>query len=150
MFKNLFKKKQPEKSPETEKASQELPLAFAALLIEAARSDEHYTDHEKQIIDKALTEKFSLTGDDAVQLRGRAEEAQKNALDLQRFTKIVKSMDEAAKIDLIELLWKIVLTDGVRDPFEDTLIRRVCGLIYVDDRESGNARQRVQQMQNSS
>jgi uncharacterized tellurite resistance protein B-like protein len=118
-------------------------LALAALLVEAARADDKYEDNEIAIIDKFLMAKFSLDLKAAQALRAKAEEAQANALDIQRFTKIAKEMSPEDKIAFIEQLWTIVLSDGDRDPYEDTLIRRICGLIYVEDPESGAARARV-------
>lgn len=120
-----------------------LPLAFAALLVEAARSDETYTAKEAQIIDRALAGKFSLTAEQAAGIREKAEAAQAHATDVQRFTRVAKEMNHDDKRALLEDLWMIVLSDGARDPFEDTLVRQICGLIYVDDRESGLARSRA-------
>ncbi len=120
-----------------------LALAFAALLVEAARADEAYDAKEEAIIDRALRSKFGLDGPGAAALRARAEAAQDNATDIQRFTKVAKAMSREEKIAFIEELWEIVLSDGARDPFEDTLIRQICGLIYVEDQDSGAARARV-------
>ena len=143
MFEKLFPKR---KSKEADKAEQhdDLELSIAALLVEAARADEDYADHEKAVIDKMLMSRFSLSGEEATALRVKAEAAQAAALDIQRFTRHAKAMSRDEKIGLVEGLWEIVLSDGVRDPFEDTLIRRICGLIYLDDRDSGVARQRVE------
>ncbi len=119
-------------------------LAFAALLVEAARADEVYADHEIAIIDRAIRSKFTLDAAGAAALREKAEAVQNNANDIQRFTRVMKEMSHAEKISLIEELWEIILSDGDRDSFEDALVRRICGLIYVEDRESGEARQRVE------
>lgn len=121
-----------------------LQLAFAALLVEAARADETYAGDEVAIIDRSLRNKFSLSDAEAAALREKAEAVQENATDIQRFTRIAKEMSQEEKIGLLEEIWEIVLSDGERDSFEDTLVRRICGLIYVDDRQSGEARQRVE------
>lgn len=136
---SIFAKK-PDPAPAAEAP---LEVSFAALLVEAARVDEHYADHEKDIIDRTLAAKFSLGKEDAATLRSKGEAAQAEALDIQRFTRNAKEMDRDDKIEFIEQLWEIVLSDGKRDPFEDTLMRRICGLIYIEDRESGEARARV-------
>ncbi|WP_428408479.1 TerB family tellurite resistance protein [Hyphococcus sp.] len=141
MFDKLFQRFKAE-APETNAAAQ-LEIAFAALLIEAARVDENYDEGETVIIERALKKRFSLSDAEASSLRVRAEAAQAGATDIQRFTKIAKAMSREEKIELIEELWEIVLSDGERDPFEETLIRQICGLIYVDDQESGAARARV-------
>ncbi|NOX94113.1 MAG: TerB family tellurite resistance protein [Alphaproteobacteria bacterium] len=142
MFKKLFgnNDKQPEAAANT---TDPMQLALATLFVEAARADEKYEDHEIAIIDKFLAAKFSLSPDEVKTLRAEAEETQANALDIQRYTKTAKEMSGDDKIAFIEQLWEIVLSDGDRDPFEDTLIRRICGLIYVEDRDSGAARARV-------
>lgn len=141
MFDKLFQRFQAEE-PEAN-AETQLELAFAALLVEAARIDENYAESEVAIIDRALMKRFSLDGAAAAALRARAEAAQANATDIQRFTKIAKAMSREEKVELIEELWEIVLSDGARDPYEETLVRQICGLIYVDDQDSGAARARV-------
>ncbi len=142
MFDKLFNRArtQPDSSEDNAGA---LALSFAALLVEAARADEHYDEKEAAIIDRALKAKFALDDAGAASLRAKAEAAQDSATDIQRFTKIAKEMTRDDKIAMIEELWEIVLSDGDRDPFEDTLIRQICGLIYVDDQDSGSARARV-------
>ena len=142
MFDKLFGRTK-NQSSDTSDDSGDLQLAFAALLVEAARADEKYEDHETAIIDRALKTKFALDDAGAATLRARAETAQDGANDIQRFTRIAKTMSGDEKTALIEELWEIVLSDGDRDPCEDPLIRRICGLIYVDDKESGAARSRV-------
>ncbi|MEX0645358.1 MAG: TerB family tellurite resistance protein [Parvularculaceae bacterium] len=129
----------PEKRPDSAR------LAVAALLVEAARADEHYDEREKRLIDASLVDFFGVTDDEATALRAEAETAQNAANDLHRFTKIAKALAAADKVRLVEILWTIVLSDDRRDPHEDAMIRRVCGLIYVSDPESGAARRRAAQ-----
>ena len=121
----------------------DLPVAVAALLVAAARADEHYDAHEAALIDKALTAKFELDAAGAAALRAKGEAEQARATDIQRFTRLAKAMSREDKIVLLEALWEVVLSDGARDAYEDTLMRRICGLIYVDDQDSGAARARV-------
>ncbi len=120
-----------------------LPLALSALLVEAARADDQYEQHEALLITGILAAQFHLTQEAALALRVDGETAQAEANDIHRFTKIAKTMPPAEKIAFVERLWEVVLSDGERDPHEDALIRRVCGLIYVGDPESGAARSRV-------
>ncbi|WP_425409285.1 TerB family tellurite resistance protein [Hyphococcus sp.] len=144
MLDKLFDRfRQETSAPETQEIDA-LQLAFAALLVEAARADEVYARHEIAIIDRALKSKFGLNDEGAAALRTKAESVQENATDIQRFTRIAKEMSNNEKISLIEEIWEIILSDGDRDSFEDTLVRRICGLIYVDDRASGEARHRVE------
>ncbi|HXI87873.1 MAG TPA: TerB family tellurite resistance protein [Parvularculaceae bacterium] len=121
-----------------------LDVAVAALLVEAARADEVYDDRERELIDLALAAHFNLGAEAAATLRARGEVAQAAANDLHGFTKFAKTMNGPDKVRLIERMWEIVLSDACRDPNEDALIRRVCGLIYVSDPESGAARRRAQ------
>ncbi|MEM9618825.1 MAG: TerB family tellurite resistance protein [Pseudomonadota bacterium] len=145
MFDKLFKKMRTNSDAQTQADDTDpMQLALAALCVEAARADEDYEAREITIIDKFLAKRFSLNDDQATTLRAKAENAQADALDIQRFTRVAKDMSQEEKISFVEHLWQIVLSDGDRDPFEDTLIRRICGLIYVDDPDSGAARARVE------
>jgi len=118
-------------------------LAVGALLVEAARADEIYETREKRLIDVALADFFAMSADAAEALRAEAETVQSEAADLHRFTRIAKALSPPDKIRLIEKLWTIVLSDDRRDPHEDAMIRRVCGLIYVSDPDSAGARRRA-------
>ena len=141
MFRKLFSKQKPE--PSGEASFDPLHAAVAALLVEAARADENFDEREQSIIEQSLAAKFDLDPERAAALRAEGERIQENAVDIQRFTRLAKTMAHEEKIALIEQLWAIVLADGERDPYEDTLIRRICGLIYVSDPESGAARSRA-------
>lgn len=134
----------PDAPENPEDAASDLQRAVAALFVEAARADENYEASEKALIDKSLAAKFSLSPEEAAALRAKGEEAQSAATDIQRFTRRAKELSKEEKVALIEGLWEVILSDGERDSFEDTLMRRICGLIYVDDRVSGEARQRVE------
>lgn len=142
MFEKLFSRFK-KAAPEKESNDDTMALSVAALLVEAARMDEHYDAREREIIDGALASKFGLDPAGAAELRARAEIEQANATDIQRFTKVAKTMSAEEKVGLVETLWEVVLSDGAKDSYEDTLLRRICGLIYVDDQDSGAARARV-------
>ncbi len=142
MFDKLFSRKKDVAGDST--PEDELRLAVAALLVEAARADEHDDYRERRLIDETLSGEFSLSAEEAASLRAQGEQAQAAALDIQRFTRTAKQLPDDRKIAFVERLWEIVLSDAVRDPYEDALIRRICGLIYVEDRESGAARARIE------
>ncbi|ADM08353.1 hypothetical protein PB2503_01372 [Parvularcula bermudensis HTCC2503] len=132
-------------APQDETAAPQMEPAIAALLVEAARADDIYTEDEKHLIDTLLSKRFALSADAAADLRARAEIAQAEANDLYGFSHIVKSeLDREGKMSLVEDLWRIVLSDGDRDPHEEMLIRRLVGLIYLEDRDSALARQRAE------
>ncbi len=122
----------------------DVAVSIAALLVEAARADEDYTEVERALIERMLVDEFGVEAKDAPALREKSEARQEEAVDLYQFTRDAKSLSPEMKITLIESLWRIVLSDAKRHSWEDTLIRRVCGLLYVSDVDSGAARQRVQ------
>ncbi|MEM7741152.1 MAG: TerB family tellurite resistance protein [Pseudomonadota bacterium] len=144
MLDKLFKSfRGPADEPEDPEAV--LKKAVAALLVEAARADEVYTDDEKSLIAQMLAKRFTLSEADALALRTDAEDAQASANDLYGFSRVVKSgLDRAGKMDLIEDMWRIVLSDDARDPHEDMIIRRLIGLIYLEDTDSAEARRRAE------
>lgn len=132
------------KSPKADEPARDPPFAVAGLLVEAARSDDHYTNVERKLIDRALIREFGVPPEQAAAIRVNAETAQADAADIYKFTKLAKNFSPEQKIVLIEALWRVILSDGVKSDWEDALVRRVCGLIYVSDRDSGLARQRVE------
>lgn len=132
------------KSEAAEQVTDPLPRAVGALLVEAARGDEVYTDEEKTLIDDILARQFSLSVPDAAAIRAEAEEAQAAANDMYSFSRIVKDqLDYDAKCQLIEDMWAIALSDADKAPYEEMIIRRLIGLIHVDDRDSQAARHRA-------
>ena len=108
-------------------------IKITALLIHAAKIDENYTEKEREIIRKAIVELDSKDNNiDEVLLK--AEEMEKNSNQILDFTKEVKNMNEDSKIKIIEVLWKIVYSDNNPDMYENSLMRRLSGLIYLDDK----------------
>lgn len=133
-------------SPDTprERAADDLKLAAAALLVEAARMDDDFGDEEYAVIERLLRERFSLSVEDAGTLLGAAEKVSADSVELFGFTsKIKDAFDEEERIQMVEMLWEVVCADGRVDDHEANLLRRVAGLLYVSDRDSGEARKRV-------
>ena len=122
-------------------------FALAVLLIEVARSsDNRVGDREESVIERALTRRFELRRDEVVRLIEAAEQGAIQATDLFHFTQVVvDQFREEERIGVIEMLWEVAYSDGVLTGDEDTLIRRVAGLIYVPDRERGEAKLRVRE-----
>ena len=104
----------------------------AALLIHAARIDEQYSDHEKVLI-KEFIESYLKNGNKDEILR-KAEEMENNSNQLLNFTNLIKKNTTKVKSDIIEHLWKIIISDNTIDQYESNLMRRVCGLIYFPDK----------------
>ena len=115
---------------------------ITALLIHAAKIDENYTDKEKEIIRKAVIE---LSSKDEIidEVLIKAEEIEKNSNQILDFTKEVKNMNEDSKIKIIEVLWKIVYSDNNPDMYENSLMRRLAGLLYLDPKIVGDTKQRI-------
>ncbi len=122
-------------------------FALAVLLIEVARSsDNRVGDLEESVIERALTRRFELERDEVVRLIEAAEQGAIQATDLFHFTQVVvDQFSEEERIGVIEMLWEVAYSDGVLTGDEDTLIRRVAGLIYVPDWERGEAKLRVRE-----
>ena len=127
-----------------ERAVDDLQLASAALLVEAARMDDDFGQDEYAVIERLLRERFSLSVEDADRLVGAANKVSADSVELFGFTsKIKDAFDEEERIQMIEMLWEVVFADGKLDDLEANLLRRVAGLLYVTDRDSGDARKRV-------
>ena len=117
-------------------------IKITALLIHAAKIDENYTEKERKIIRKAIVELDSKANNiDEVLIK--AEEIEKNSNQILDFTKEVKNMNEDSKIKIIEVLWKIVYSDNNPDMYENSLMRRLSGLLYLDPKIVGDTKKRV-------
>ncbi len=121
-----------------------LQIAVAVLLVEAARMDDHFDDSERRLIERLLAQKFQLNPEQTKELVRKAVEIDERSNQLYPFTRLaVERMDAAQRIGLIEMLWEVAYADGVLDPEEDALLRRIAGLIYVSDVDRAAARLRV-------
>lgn len=121
-------------------------LALAALLIEVARSDDRVEAREEGMIERVLMRRFGLRRDEVIRLIEAAEEGAMRATDLFHFTQVVvDKFSENERVGVIEMLWDVAYSDRVLTGDEDTLIRRVAGLIYVSDRERGEAKRRARE-----
>ena len=136
MLKNFFKNKIEEKIDNKN-------ILVAALLIHAAKIDENYTNIEKEIIKKALTSLFKLESKKVDELLVEAEKKEQDSNQIIEFTREIKKNSLEFRLKIIEILWKIVYSDGIDDNFESNLIRRICGLLYVSDRDSGMVKLKV-------
>ena len=140
MFKKFFKKK--------EKISDDKNILIAALLIHAAKIDNEYTDSEKKIIKEALRNLNLVKLNDVDKLLRMAEEKEKDSNQIIEFTKEIKKNSMEFRLKIIEILWKIVYSDKKNDSFESNLIRRVCGLLYVSDKDSGMIKIKITNLKN--
>ena len=136
MFKKFFNKKN------TKKDSDQNTL-ITALLIHAAKVDENYTDFEKKIIKKALVDLNLVKIDETEKLLKTAEEKEKQSNQIIEFTKEIKKKPLEFRLKIVEILWKIVYSDSASDSYESNLIRRVCGLLYISDKDSGIIKEKI-------
>tara|TARA_B100000959_G_scaffold59032_1_gene61934 strand:+ start:2744 stop:3205 length:462 start_codon:yes stop_codon:yes gene_type:complete len=129
-------------------------IKIIALLIHAAKIDENYSEKEKKIIiefTSMLTNSLkesdesikNLSQEDTVNLVKKAEEFENNSNQILEYTKEVKKMDSDTKYLVLEFLWKIILSDDKSDVYESTLMRRICGLLYVPDKLSGEIKSNI-------
>jgi uncharacterized tellurite resistance protein B-like protein len=129
--------------PDADQGEQPL-LAIAALLVEAAKSDGNYQDGDRFVV-AGLLRRLSGVGEaEAERLVAAAEQALAQTVQLFRFTRqIVEQVAPDQRVRIIELLWEAVYADRILTADEDSLVRRVAGLLYVSDRDRGAARLRV-------
>jgi uncharacterized tellurite resistance protein B-like protein len=133
-------------APAAEETGGTVRLAATALLVEAAFVDDSYNAAERAAIRRLLERRFGLSEAAARELLADAVRTVEHSAQLFRFTQRINerlSLDQ--RIALIEMLWEVVFADGELDPLEDTLLRRIGGLIEVSDRDRGLARRRVLQ-----
>lgn len=122
----------------------DLQVAAAALLVEVAQMDADFGVAEQAKILDLVRTRFELTEAEAKSLLEIAGEKVADSSQLYSFTRVVKdSFDHAERVELMEMLWEVVYADGTLHHLEANLMRRIAGLIFVPDRESGEARKRA-------
>ncbi len=115
--------------------------AAAALLVEAALADGTFDDEERAQVKDVLVHLFSLAEQDLDKIIADAEQNVAEANQLYGFARTVKdNLDYESRVELMQMLWEVVFSDGQLDDFEANLVRRVSGLLYVTDQDSGRAR----------
>lgn len=119
-------------------------LAAAALMVEVAVQDGEFDIKERRAIEKILIHKLNLSEGDARELLNHAEDKQSQSIQILSFTKEIKNhFDADGRIHIMEMLWAIVFADGKEDAFESNLMRRIAGLLYISDKQSGEIRKKV-------
>lgn len=125
-------------------SADELQVAVAALMVEAALMDNEFDERERQVISSLLEGRFHLSGEECTELLETASKRVEESPQLFGFTSVVKDQfDPDERIELIEMMWEVVYADGRLGDYEANLMRRIAGLIFVSDRESGAARKRA-------
>ena len=115
---------------------------IAALLIHAAKIDENFTSVEENIIKQTLL-MIGANNNDVERIIKAAQKIEENSNQILDFTKEVKNMSEENKIKIIETLWKIIYSNKVADDYETNLMRRLAGLLYIDNKTMGDIKERI-------
>ena len=139
MFKNFFKKQKIDNLKSNN-------ILIFALLIHAAKADENYTDTEKKIIIKAIMNLNKININKAEELLKLAETKEAESNQIVEFTKEIKKYSMDFRLKIIEIIWKIVYSDSTSDSYESNLIRRICGLLYISDKDNGIIKMKVQNL----
>ena len=134
---NFFKKNSPREEKEIDILSK-----TASLLIHAAKIDENYTSNEKLIIERTLIE-FGARKENLDELMKLAEQYEENSNQILDFTKDIKNTDQNFKIKIIESLWTIIYSDKDSDIYESNLMRRLSGLLYLDNKLVGDIKEKI-------
>jgi len=139
MFKNFFKKEKKENSNDKN-------ILIIALLIHAAKIDENYTEVEKKIIKKTIIQLNQVSPNEAEKLLKIAEKKEEESNQIIEFTREIKKYSMELRLKIIEIIWKIVYSDGASDNYESNLIRRICGLLYITDKDNGIIKMKVKSL----
>tara|TARA_B100001027_G_scaffold73807_1_gene50396 strand:- start:1184 stop:1591 length:408 start_codon:yes stop_codon:yes gene_type:complete len=115
---------------------------IAALLIHAAKIDQNYSDKEEKIIKQSLLE-LGIGNENIEEIILNAKKIEDNSNQILDFTKEVKSMKEQDKIRIVETLWRIIYSNNEADIYEMNLMRRLTGLLYVDNKLMGDIKEKI-------
>ena len=118
-------------------------IKVGALLIHAAKIDENYTENEEKIIEKTLL-KLGAKQESITQTIKEAKSIEENSNQILDFTKEVKNLSEQEKIKIIESLWTIIYSNKDADIYETNLMRRLAGLLYIDNKTMGDIKNKIQ------
>ena len=119
-------------------------IKVCALLIHAAKIDENYTNNEEEIIKKTL-EELGLKKEKILTTIEEAKRIEENSNQILDFTKEVKNFSVKDKIKIIEALWSIIYSNNDADIYETNLMRRLAGLLYIDNKTMGDIKEKIKQ-----
>ena len=115
-------------------------IGISALFVHAAKIDENYSDHEKELVKTFIETYFEENSNDILK---KAEEIENNSNQLLNYTNLIKKNSMEMKKNIIEHLWKIIISDNSVDQYEANLMRRICGLIYFSDKDCAEIKLRL-------
>jgi len=125
-----------------EKTESNFLIKIGALLIHAAKIDENYTEEEEEIVKKTLLE-LGSNNKDLSQIINEAKAIEENAIQILDFTQEIKNLPEKEKIKIIEALWSIIYSNKDADMYESNLMRRLSGLLYIDNKIMGEIKEKI-------
>ena len=117
-------------------------IKICALLVHAAKIDENYTENEEEIIKKTLLE-LGAPQEDLSKITKKAKTIEENSNQILDFTKEVKNLSDKDKIKIVEALWSIIYSNKDADIYETNLMRRLAGLLYIDNKTMGDIKERI-------
>ena len=123
-------------------------IKIAALLIHAAKIDENFSIEEEKIIEDALLD-LGASKQNVKEIIIESKIIEENANQILEFTKEVKSMEENKKIQIIETLWRIIYSNKDADIYETNLMRRLAGLLYIDNKKMGDIKEKIKNKNNT-
>tara|TARA_B100000686_G_scaffold301711_1_gene337228 strand:+ start:45 stop:488 length:444 start_codon:yes stop_codon:yes gene_type:complete len=139
-LKSIFDKKIEEKNEEFDT----MQIAISTLMIQTAVYDGVFDEQEKSKILELIKKYFNFNEDQKLSLFKIAMKVNDDSNDMQQFTRILNdNMSEEEKLNIIEMLWKIIISDGHIDDYENALIRKISGLLYISDRDVGQIKKKL-------
>ena len=118
--------------PEEDTRERAIRMATAVLMTEVARADHEYDEYEFELLLDLITHSFQISPEDALELANRASETAEDYVSLHKFTQLLnKNLSERDKRRIVSLLWQVAYADGRLDRYEDSLVLKICDLLYV-------------------
>ena len=118
-------------------------MLTCCLFIHAAKMDENYTKNEKNIILKALHSLYNKSNDELELILKESEKKENDSNHILEFTREIKNYDKEFRLKIIKILWQIIYSDNHSDMYESNLMRRLNGLLYITDKESGEIKNSI-------
>ena len=118
-------------------------MLTCCLFIHAAKMDENYTKNEKNMILKALHSLYNKSNDELELILKESEKKENDSNHILEFTREIKNYDKEFRLKIIKILWQIIYSDNHSDMYESNLMRRLNGLLYITDKESGEIKNSI-------
>ena len=139
-LKSIFDKKIEEENEQFDTVQ----IAISTLMIQTAVYDGVFDEQEKSEILELIKKYFNFSEDQKLSLFKIAMKVNDDSNDMQQFTRTLNdNLSEEEKLNIIEMLWKIIISDGHIDDYENTLIRKISGLLYISDRDVGQIKKKI-------